>query len=130
LTLVFPVIMSKNADIEWKQKLAAQIRSAREEAGLTQAELAEQTHVTRQTIIKYESEGVPLIDIFARIAAELEKPFRIKDLVITVERTSPRLRTVPKQLRLEFEKSQTFSNAVVSITPKEGQILINAKIPA
>jgi transcriptional regulator with XRE-family HTH domain len=122
--------MSKIIDIEWKQKLAEQIRLAREDSGLTQAELAKRVHVTRQTIIKYESEGVPLIDIFARMVAELEKPFRIKDLIITVERISPRLKAVPKQLRLEFEKSQTFSNAVISITPKEGQILINAKIPA
>jgi transcriptional regulator with XRE-family HTH domain len=122
--------MSKNIDTEWGPKLGEQIKLAREESGLTQSELAELAHVTRQTIIKYESKGVPLIDVFARIAAELETRFKIKDLVISVEQISPRLRTAPKQLRLDFEKSQIFPRAVISITPKEGEILISAKIPA
>jgi DNA-binding XRE family transcriptional regulator len=122
--------MSKILDTEWTKKLAEKIKQAREDASYTQEELAKVVKTSRQTIIKYEKEGVPFVEIFARIAAELETSFRIGDLIITVERISPRLRTVPKQLRLEFEKSQTFSNAVISITPKEGQILINAKIPA
>lgn len=122
--------MSKSIDIEWGQKLGEQLKRAREDANLTQEELAGLVRVTRQTIIKYESEGVPLVGIFARIAAELETRFKVKDLIITVERTSPHLKTVPKQLRLDFEKSQTYSQAVITITPKEGQILINAKIPA
>ncbi len=122
--------MSKSLDIEWTKKLAEKMKQAREDASFTQQELAERARTSRQTIIKYEKEGVPFVEIFARIAAELETTFRIGDLIITVERISPRLRTVPKQLRLDFEKSQTFSNAVISITPKEGQILINAKIPA
>ena len=122
--------MSKTLDTEWTKKLAEKMKQAREDASFTQQELAERARTSRQTIIKYEKEGVPFVEIFARIAAELETTFRIGDLIITVERISPRLRTVPKQLRLDFEKSQTFSNAVISITPKEGQILINAKIPA
>jgi transcriptional regulator with XRE-family HTH domain len=122
--------MSKTLDTEWTKKLAEKMKQAREDASFTQQELAERARTSRQTIIKYEKEGVPFVEIFARIAAELETTFRIGDLIITVERISPRLRTVPKQLRLDFEKSQIFSNAVISITPKEGQILINAKIPA
>ncbi len=122
--------MSKSLDIEWTKKLAEKMKQAREDASFTQEELAKLARTSRQTIIKYEKEGVPFVEIFARIAAELETTFRIGDLIITVERISPRLRTVPKQLRLDFEKSQIFSNAVISITPKEGQILINAKIPA
>jgi len=122
--------MSKIVDTEWAKKLAEKIKQAREDAGLTQEELAKLVKTSRQTIIKYEKEGVPFVEIFARMVAELETSFRIGDLIITVERMSPRLRTVPKQLRLDFEKSQTFSGAVISITPKEGQILINAKIPA
>jgi DNA-binding XRE family transcriptional regulator len=122
--------MSKIVDIEWTRKLAEKIKQAREYANYTQEELADCVKTSRQTIIKYEKEGVPFLEIFARIVAELETSFRVGDLIITVERISPRLKTVPKQLRLNFEKSQTFSGAVISITPKEGQILINAKIPA
>jgi hypothetical protein len=82
-------------------------------------------------IINYEkSKGVPAIDVLGQMAVELETRFKIKDLIITVERVSPRFRSVPKQLRLDFEKAQTFERAVLSITPKEGQILISAKIPA
>jgi len=122
--------MSKSADTEWTTKLAEKIRQAREDASYTQGDLAEAAKTSRQTINKYEREGVPFVEIFARIAAELETSFRIGDLIITVERVSPRLKTVPKQLRFNYEKSQTFSGAVISITPKEGQILISAKIPA
>jgi transcriptional regulator with XRE-family HTH domain len=122
--------MSKITDIGWREKLGEQIRQAREDANITQDELAKALGVTRQTIIKYEKKGLALVDVFAQMAVELEMSFRIKDLIVTVERTSPRLRTVPKQLRLDFEKSQIFSGAVISITPKEGQILIKAKVPA
>jgi transcriptional regulator with XRE-family HTH domain len=122
--------MSKTVDIEWRQNLAGQIRRAREEMNFTQEELATALHITRQTLIKYEKQGLPFVDVFAQMAVELETQFKIKDLIITVQRTSPRLKTVPKQLRLDFEKSQIFPGAVISITPKEGQILINAKIPA
>jgi transcriptional regulator with XRE-family HTH domain len=124
-------MISNTIDIEWKQKLAEQIKQARESANLTQDELAKMLDISRQMVINYEkNKGVPAIDVLAQIAVELETRLRIKDLIITVERVSPRLRSVPKQLRLEFEKQQTFSGAVISITPKEGQILISAKIPA
>jgi transcriptional regulator with XRE-family HTH domain len=131
---VFLLSMSNTIDIEWKQKLAEQIRQARESADLTQDELADLIGVSRQMVVNYEKTkgipGVPVIDVLARIAVELETRFKIKDLIITVEQTSTRLRSVPKQLRLDFEKSQTFGGAVISITPREGQILISAKIPA
>ena len=98
---------------------------------MTQDELAKLVKVSRQMINNYEqNKGVPTIDILARMAVELEKRFKISDMVITVEQTSPRLRTVPKQLRLDFEKCETFKGAIISITPTEGQILISAKIPA
>lgn len=123
--------MSKTIDIEWRQKLAKQIREAREDANFTQGELAELVGVSRQMIVNYENEkGVPVIDVLARIAVALETGFRIRDLVVTVEQTSPRLKSLPKQLKLDFEKAQTFAGAVISITPKEGQIVIHAKIPA
>jgi len=123
--------MSNIIDTNWKQKLAEQIREARQAADMTQDELAKLVKVSRQMINNYEqNKGVPTIDILARMAVELEKRFKISDMVITVEQTSPRLRTVPKQLRLDFEKCETFKGAIISITPTEGQILISAKIPA
>jgi transcriptional regulator with XRE-family HTH domain len=123
--------MSNTLDTQWKQNLADQIKKAREAADMTQDELAKLLNVSRQMVINYEkNKGVPAIDVLARMAVELDTRFKIKDLVIDVEQTSTRLRSVPKQLRLQFEKMQTFERAVISITPTEGQILISAKIPA
>ena len=123
--------MSTTIDISWKQSLADQIRLAREDAGLTQDDLAKMLSISRQMVIKYEkNKGVPTINVLAKMAVELDFRFKIKNLIVTVEQTSPRLRSLPKQLRLDFEKSQTFAGAVISITPREGQILISAKIPA
>jgi transcriptional regulator with XRE-family HTH domain len=123
--------MSNSLDTEWKKKLAEQIKEAREDAGVTQDELGDAVGVSRQTINSYENgKSVPVVDVLARIAVELDTRFRIKGLIISAERTSPRLKTVPKQLRLDFERPQTFPGAVISITPKEGQIIISAKVPA
>lgn len=123
--------MSSRLNVEWKQKLADQIKEAREAANFTQDELAKILGVSRQMIINYEkNKGVPTIETLARMAVELDKRFKINDMIIAVEQTSPRLRTVPKQLRLDFERCETFKGAIISITPTEGQILISAKIPA
>lgn len=123
--------MSKTIDQKWKEDLADQIRKAREDANFTQDELAGLVGVTRQMVINYEkNKGVPTIKTLAQIAVILEKSFRINDLIVRVEQNSPRLKSVPKQLRLEFDKSEIFQGAVISITPKDGQILISAKIPA
>jgi hypothetical protein len=93
--------------------------------------LAEILDLSRQMVIRYEkSKGVHVIDVLARMAVELETRFKFKDLIITVERVSPRLRSIPTQLRLNFERPQTFHGAIISITPKEGQILISAKNPS
>jgi transcriptional regulator with XRE-family HTH domain len=125
--------MSTTIDKKWKQELAEQIRAAREAAGLTQDELAKELDVSRQMVSNYEkstNSAVPVIDVLARMSVVLEKRFRIKGLVVGVDETSPRLRTIPKQLRLDFEKAETYERAVITITPKQGQILINAKISA
>lgn len=123
--------MSRTIDTNWKQELAQQIREAREAANFTQDDLANHLGVSRQMVNKYEkNKGVPAIDVLARMAVLLEVRFKINHLIISAEETSPHLKTVPKQLRLDFEKSQTYPGAVICITPKEGQILISAKIPA
>jgi len=123
--------MTRVIDMEWKKDLAAQIKKARESANLTQDELADLLDVSRTMISNYETnKGVPAIEVLAVMAVELETKFKVKGLQIIVEPTSPRLRSVPKQLRLDFEKSEPFPGAIISITPKGGQILITAKIPA
>lgn len=115
----------------WKQELGEQIKNARESARLTQTELGSRLKVSRQMISKYEAgKVVPAFEILASIARTLETGFQVQGLQLVAENTSQRLKSVPKQFRLDFEKAQQFRGAVISITPSEGQILITAKIPA
>jgi phosphopantothenoylcysteine synthetase/decarboxylase len=82
-------------------------------------------------ISRYETEDdVPAFEVLASMARVLAAEFRIEGLHVSLEATPQRLKPVPKQLRLDFEKSQQFRGAVISITPSEGEILITAKIPA
>jgi transcriptional regulator with XRE-family HTH domain len=115
----------------WKQELAGQIRNARESANLTQGELARRLKVSRQMISRYETgQDVPAFEVLASIARTLDTGFQVQGLQLIAESASQRLKSMPKQLRLDFEKSQQFRGAVINITPSEGQILITAKIPA
>jgi transcriptional regulator with XRE-family HTH domain len=115
----------------WKQELAEQIKHARESANLTQGQLARRLKVSRQMVSRYErAKDVPAFEILASIARSLDTGFQVQGLQIIAEYTSQRLKSVPKQLRLDFEKSQQFRGAVINITPSEGQILITARIPA
>ncbi len=117
--------------MEWKKKLGAQIKGARESLRLTQSQLAARVHVSRPMISRYErGTDTPVIDVLSLLAVELDIKFDMPGIRIGFESTSPRLKSMPKQLRLDFEKAQLFSGAVISITPSEGQILITAKIPA
>ena len=70
------------------------------------------------------------MEVLAAIARTLKTEFRIQGLQMIVGDTSQRLKSVPKQLRLDFEKSRHYKDAVIDITPREGQIFITAKIPA
>lgn len=115
----------------WKQELAGQIKDARESIRLTQQQLADKLGLSRNIISRYENgKDVPSIEILSALARELDTPFRIQGLQVVVECASPRLKPVPRQLRLDFEKIQQYKDAVIEITPREGQIFITAKIPA
>jgi len=117
--------------MDWKKDLGSQIRAARESCNMTQMRLARLVDVSRPMVSRWETgKDVPVIDILAKLADELETSFKVMGREIKIERASPRLRTVPKQLRLEFEKSRQYPNATISIMPTEGQIVITAKIPA
>jgi transcriptional regulator with XRE-family HTH domain len=115
----------------WKQELAEQIKNARESARLTQQQLADRLKMSRNIISRYENgRDVPAIEVLAAISRALKTQFQIQGLQITVGDTSQRLKSVPKQLRLDFEKAQHYKDAVIQITPREGQIFITARIPA
>jgi len=115
----------------WKQELAVQIRQARESANLTQQQLAGRVDVSRQMVSRYETgEDVPAFEVLASMARVLGTVFRIEGLRVVLEATPQHLKSMPRQLRLDFKKSQQFRGAVINITPSEGQIFITAKIPA
>ena len=117
--------------MDWKKDLGSQIRDARESCNLTQMQLASRVGVERPMISRYENgRDVPGIDMLAKLAEELDTTFRVMGREIKIESLSPRLRTVPRQLRLDFEKARQYTNATIRITPTEGQIFITAKIPA
>jgi transcriptional regulator with XRE-family HTH domain len=125
-----PRLLTKVA-MNWKEKLGDQIKSARQSLNLTQGELASRVHVSRPMISRYErGTDAPVINVLALLAIELDVKFEIPGIRIGFESISPRLRSMPKQLRIDFERPQLFPGAVISITPSEGQILITAKIPA
>jgi hypothetical protein len=73
---------------------------------------------------------VPVVDILALLSQILEVEFNVRGFRITFEPTTTKLRSIPKQLRLDFEKPREFRKAVANITPREGHILITAEIPA
>ena len=84
-------------------------------------------------ISRYETgQDIPAVQLLARLAQILETDFHVQGFRIAFEETaaSPKPRPVPKQLRLEFEKSRRFKGAVVEITPRKDRILIRAEIPA
>jgi transcriptional regulator with XRE-family HTH domain len=117
--------------MRWRDSLAEQIKDARESANMTQEQLAHRLKVTRQMISRYETgRDVPVIDVLALMALELDTKFKVNGIEINVEASLPRLRAMPKQLRLDFEKAQEFRRAIISITPRDGEIFITAKIPA
>ena len=119
--------------MRWKKELGERIRTARESANLSQGQLAQRVDVSRQMVSRYEAgQDIPVIDVLAKLAVELEIDFEVEGVRVTFEGLSERLRPrrVPKQLRLDFEKAQRYRRVIVDITPREGQILITARIPA
>lgn len=115
----------------WMQELGGKIREAREEKGLSQAELAEQVKVSRATIVHYENGQVnqPLLEVVTRVAVALGKNFEVRGCAVGNERI-PQRGASPEQFCLPFDEEQTFANAVVRISPKRGSLIILAEIPA
>ena len=122
---------NKSGHMSWKLDLGRQIRSERDSAGMTQAELAKQLNVSRQMIGRYEAgDDAPAVDVLVEIARILEIEFQVRGILVKLERGSKHPKLVHKQLRLEFEKPRRFDRAQIEITASEGKILIKAEIPA
>jgi transcriptional regulator with XRE-family HTH domain len=119
--------------MSWKHELGSQLKAAREAAHITQEDLADRLDVSRQMVGRYEAgTAAPSVDVLAQAASILDAEFQILDLHIklTSEAHQSGLRSMPKQLSFEFNKSHRYPNAVIKITPHRGRLLITADIPA
>jgi transcriptional regulator with XRE-family HTH domain len=119
--------------MSWQEDLGNQLRTARKAARLTQGELAKHLSVSRQMVSRYENAwDTPGYDVLSLAANVLGTEFHVLDLRIAPSGEPIRLplRSLPKQLTLDFDKSRSFPNAVIRITPHKGRILITADIPA
>jgi transcriptional regulator with XRE-family HTH domain len=119
--------------MQWKLDLGRQLKEARKSAGLTQRALATRLSISRQMICRYEAgRDAPAIEVLALAAAELDVEFQVLGMRISSPDMPYRaaLRSLPKQLNLQFNKSRSFRHAIVKITPHKGRILITADIPA
>jgi len=124
--------MAGIADIpsDWLAELGKQIREAREDAELTQQELADKLGVKKHQSVGSWEKGVdrPSIDLLVRMAALLETPFHIGQFRIAVTQTrgapAPVLR---KQNRLDYDVDYTCelaSGEVLKVKPgKEGLLV-------
>jgi len=116
-----------------RKSIGRQIREARIDAVLTQAELAEHLRVSRQMIVRYESgKAEPSVEIMARAGCALGVQFEVDGIRIACEEINPKanLKVVPHQLRLNFGESRTFQEAIVEITPRNGRLFISAQMRA
>lgn len=70
-----PEVMLHYEEEKAKTQIAALVRSARQRAGMTQAELAERVGTTQSVIARLESGGdqrIPSLALLARIASALD----------------------------------------------------------
>jgi transcriptional regulator with XRE-family HTH domain len=119
--------------MSWKHELGNQLRIARKAAHITQQDLADRLKVSRQMVGRYEAgSDTPSFDVLAQAASILDAEFQVLNLRIMLTTKSPQsaLRSIPKQLSFEFNKSHRYPNAVIKITPHRGRLLITADIPA
>jgi transcriptional regulator with XRE-family HTH domain len=117
----------------WRRELGAQIRFARESAGVSQGELAKHLGVTRQMIGRYESgRAAPGVDKIAKAASLLRAEFVVHGYRISsvLDSRVPKLSLIPHQLSLEYEKPHTSKHSLVRITPRKGKLVIYAEVPA
>ena len=113
--------------MNWKTELGEQIKAAREDAGLSQDELAAASEVSRQTIILWETgKRGPSIPTFARVAFALKRPFMVSGYYISIQRG--RRRRIPQQFCLPFGKSRLYPGATLRIHPTKARLIVEASV--
>lgn len=119
--------------MRWRRMLGAQIRQARESAGVSQRQLATHLGVTRQMVGRYESgRAAPGVDKIAKAATFLKVEFFVHGYQISCTHDSRVLkrRVAPQQMSLDYEKAHTSKHSLVRITPRRGKLVIYAEVPA
>lgn len=114
-----------------EDSLGKQIREARKDLGLTQADLADLLKLSRQIVLRYEAgSDAPSIEILSRMAPLLQTQFQINGRLISVEGLPADARLDAKQLRLDFDKEHKYEQATIKIRPSRAGLVISAVIPA
>ena len=109
--------------LDWMADLGVQMRDAREKRSMSQDELAEKVHKSRQSINLYENgKGNPDFRVVAEIAAALGKEFNVLGCTIGPEDVIRRL-PPSEQLCLEFDHDHTFL-ATLTIRPSSKSVSI------
>jgi|HubBroStandDraft_6_1064221.scaffolds.fasta_scaffold2355152_1 transcriptional regulator with XRE-family HTH domain len=117
--------------MEWLRQLGTQIRQAREGAGLTQQQLAENLSVSREQLSNYENgKSVPPVNVVTEIADVVHEEFTVRGYKITRSGTPKRSKPClePHQLCLGFDKEHKFSEATLKIKPSGKSVIITATV--
>lgn len=94
--------------LDWMADLGVQMRDAREKRNMSQDELGEKVHKSRQSINLYENgKGNPDFRVVAEIAAALGKEFYVLGCTIGPKDVIRRLPPA-EQLCLEFDHDHIF----------------------
>ena len=117
--------------MNWLQELGDQIRNARQQAELSQQELAKSLSVSRGQLSNYENGKCPAnVNVVTEIAEALGTEFVVRGYRIARNngRQTP-LVPPAEQLSLAFDVEHRFPAAAVTIRPSKESILITAIVP-
>ncbi len=112
--------------MHWLRDLGIQIRTAREEARLSQDELAKRLSVSRGQLSNYENGRChPGVNVVTEIAEALGVQFVVRGYRISPDGVrQPSAEPVPEQLCFEFGKERRFPAATVTIQPSRDSLVI------
>ena len=120
-------LICKDIYVTWRQKLGAQIRDARNKAGLSQQQLAEKTSVKREHISNIElGKNSPAVKIVTDIAKALDQAFdvdgcRIEPTFNEVPVSGPA--AIAQQMSLEFGVEHHFTATSLTVTSMDDEVL-------
>jgi transcriptional regulator with XRE-family HTH domain len=117
----------------WREALGGNIREAREQAGLTRDQLAEQVGKHLNTVRNWETGRiVPSVEILGDLASRInmKTDLNVNGSQVSIKRRSdPTSGDLKRQLELDFDKPYVYSGATLTITPSKLTITINAVAP-